>query len=218
MEKIILNGIFIDEETDLKKVILDIKRNDLSIVKFNHDKFLVPSLKIFFNLNCKKKINLTKVSQALSLLELKGKKLLDFPSLYSNSEKYKLLIAIALINNLSSLMLILPDNYLDNYNINLILNILKKLSKEYNKNIYLVSNKIDFLYNECDNLIIYNRNKILYNDNRNNLYNKKELLLNNKCCLPSILNFIYEIEKKKKINLTPTFDIKELMKDIYRNV
>ncbi len=218
MEKIILNGILVDSQTNFRKVILDINKNNLDIIKFNNDKFLVPSLELYFNLNCVKKVNFKKISQVLLMLGLKGKKLSDFPLSYSNSDKYKLLLATALINNSSCLLLVFPNLYLDDCNMNLILNVLKKLSKEYNKNIYIVSNQIDFLYRECDNLIIYKKNNILFNSNRNNLYEKKDLLLSNGYCLPPILNFIFETETMKKVKLSPTFDIKELMKDIYRNV
>lgn len=218
MEKIILNGILVDSQTNFRKVILDINKNNLDIIKFNNDKFLVPSLELYFNLYCVKKVNFKKISQVLLMLCLKGKKLSDFPLSYSNSDKYKLLLATALINNSSCLLLVFPNLYLDDCNMNLILNVLKKLSKEYNKNIYIVSNQIDFLYRECDNLIIYKKNNILFNSNRNNLYEKKDLLLSNGYCLPPILNFIFETETMKKVKLSPTFDIKELMKDIYRNV
>lgn len=218
MGKIILNGILVDSQTNFRKVILDINKNNLDIIKFNNDKFLVPSLELYFNLNCVKKMNFKKISQVLLMLGLKGKKLSDFPLSYSNSDKYKLLLATALINNSSCLLLVFPNLYLDDCNMNLILNVLKKLSKEYNKNIYIVSNQIDFLYKECDNLIIYKKNNILFNSNRNNLYEKKDLLLSNGYCLPPILNFIFETETMKKVKLSPTFDIKELMKDIYRNV
>ena len=158
MGKIILNGILVDSQTNFRKVILDINKNNLDIIKFNNDKFLVPSLELYFNLNCVKKVNFKKISQVLLMLGLKGKKLSDFPLSYSNSDKYKLLLATALINNSSCLLLVFPNLYLDDCNMNLILNVLKKLSKEYNKNIYIVSNQIDFLYRECDNLIIYKKN------------------------------------------------------------
>lgn len=36
--------------------------------------------------------------------------------------------------------------------------------------------------------------------------------------IPQIVDFINTANKKKNINLEMTFDIKELMKDIYRNV
>ena len=52
----------------------------------------------------------------------------------------------------------------------------------------------------------------------------KELLLNSDKIkkagieIPKIIDFINSVNKKKNIGLDLTFDIKELMKDIYRHV
>lgn len=218
MEKIILNGILVDKFTNFRKVLVDMNINDMEIIKFDNNKFVTPSLKIFFQTNCVKNISDKKINQSLAMVGLNEKKINDDPFMFSDSDKYKLLIAMSLINNRSNYILVYPNLYLDDYNINLILKILKKISREYGKNICIITNNIDLLYRECDNLIIYNKNKIIYNDKRNYLYNFKETLLNNNYPLPKILEFIYLVEKKQNIKLEPTFDIKELMKDIYRNV
>lgn len=218
MEKIILNGIFVDKFTNFRKVLVDMNINDMEIIKFDNNKFVTPSLKIFFQTNCVKNISDKKINQSLAMVGLNEKKINDDPFMFSDSDKYKLLIAMSLINNRSNYILVYPNLYLDDYNVNLILKILKKISREYGKNICIITNNIDLLYRECDNLIIYNKNKIIYNDKRNYLYNFKETLLNNNYPLPKILEFISLVEKKQNIKLEPTFDIKELMKDIYRNV
>ena len=218
MGKIILNGIFVDKFTNFRKVLVDMNINDMEIIKFDNNKFVTPSLKIFFQTNCVKNISDKKINQSLAMVGLNEKKINDDPFMFSDSDKYKLLIAMSLINNRSNYILVYPNLYLDDYNVNLILKILKKISREYGKNICIITNNIDLLYRECDNLIIYNKNKIIYNDKRNYLYNFKETLLNNNYPLPKILEFISLVEKKQNIKLEPTFDIKELMKDIYRNV
>ena len=218
MEKIILNGILVDKFTNFRKVLVDMNVNDMEIIKFDNKKFLTPSLKIFFQTNCVKNISDKKINQSLAMVGLNEKKINDDPFMFSDSDKYKLLIAMSLINNRSNYILVYPNLYLDDYNINLILKILKKISREYRKNICIITNNIDLLYRECDNFIIYNKNKIIYNDKRNYLYDFKETLLNNNYPLPKILEFISLVEKKQNIKLEPTFDIKELMKDIYRNV
>lgn len=218
MEKIILNGILVDKFTNFRKVLVDMNVNDMEIIKFDNNKFVTPSLKIFFQTNCVKNISDKKINQSLAMVGLNEKKINDDPFMFSDSDKYKLLIAMSLINNRSNYILVYPNLYLDDYNVNLILKILKKISREYGKNICIITNNIDLLYRECDNLIIYNKNKIIYNDKRNYLYNFKETLLNNNYPLPKILEFISLVEKKQNIKLEPTFDIKELMKDIYRNV
>lgn len=218
MEKVIINGVLVDKFTSFHKVLLDIKKTDLEIVKFDTNKFIVPTIDLFFQLNCKKRITLKKINQALTMVELKDINLSDDPLVLSNSEKYKLLLALALINNSKNYVIVYPDIYFDDYNMNMMLRILKKISREYKKSIYIISNDFDLLYRECDQLIIYSKNNIIYNNNRNILYKEKDNLLNNNYELPKILRFIYLVESKQKIKLEPTFDIKELMKDIYRNV
>ena len=74
------------------------------------------------------------------------------------------------------------------------------------------------MYRECDNIYIYAKNNIIFKGNRKKIYEERETILSNNFSLPKILNFISLVEEKKKIKLEPTFDIKELMKDIYRNV
>ena len=50
------------------------------------------------------------------------------------------------------------------------------------------------------------------------LFSKKDKVKNAGISIPQIVDFINTTNKKKNINLEMTFDIKELMKDIYRNV
>lgn len=218
MEKVILNGVLVDKFTSFHKVLLDMQETDLQIVKFDTNKFIIPTIDLFFQLNCKKRVTLRKMNQALTMVELKDINLSDDPLVLSNSEKYKLLLALALINNSKNYVIVYPDIYFDDYNMNMMLRILKKISREYKKSIYIISNDFDLLYRECDYLIIYSKNNIIYNKNRKELYKEKDKLLNNNYELPKILQFVYLVESKQKIKLEPTFDIKELMKDIYRNV
>lgn len=218
MEKVILNGVLVDKFTSFHKVLLDMQETDLQIVKFDTNKFIIPTIDLFFQLNCKKRVTLKKINQALTMVELKDIDLSDDPLALSNSNKYKLLLALALINNSKNYVIVYPDIYFDDYNMNKMLRILKKISREFKKNIYIISNDFDLLYRECDYLIIYSKNNIIYNKNRKDLYKEKDKLLNNNYELPKILQFVYLVESKQKIKLEPTFDIKELMKDIYRNV
>ena len=218
MEKIVLNGILVDKYTSFRKILLDINLSDVEIIKFNNSQFIIPSIQLFFKLNCKKNITQKKVFQAFSMLGLREIKLDDDPLILSDSEKYKLLVAISLINNLTNFIVVYPDLYLDDYNMDIVFKFFKRLSNDYNKNIYIITNDIDLLYRECDSLYIYKKNKIIFSDNRNKLYKNRDIILNNGFALPKILNFISLVEDKKGIILEPTFDIKELMKDVYRNV
>ena len=60
--------------------------------------------------------------------------------------------------------------------------------------------------------------KIVLSGNRRNLSDNIGKFKNANVCIPRITQFISNANKKYNANLEYTFDIKELMKDIYRNV
>ena len=82
----------------------------------------------------------------------------------------------------------------------------------------IISSDINFMLKIIDNYVILRKGKIT------SMGKKKELLINTDKLksanleVPLIIEFINMVKKKKNITLDYTFDIKELMKDIYRNV
>ena len=99
-----------------------------------------------------------------------------------------------------------------------LLNNFNKMDNNLHKRIIIVSNDVNLIFKECSNLLIYNDGKIILNVNNKDLFDNREILLNNGFVLPDILKFIEVALDKKNIKLVPTNDIKELMKDVYRNV
>ena len=81
-----------------------------------------------------------------------------------------------------------------------------------------MSNDIEFILRVTDNYIILKKGKIVDQGNNKQLLNKYDKIKSAHIDVPKILEFINTVKKKKDINLELTFDIKELMKDIYRNV
>ena len=81
-----------------------------------------------------------------------------------------------------------------------------------------MSSDIRFVLKLTDNYLLLKKGKII------SLGNKKDLLSNGDKIkragieIPKIIDFINTVKKKKDINLELTLDIKELMKDVYRNV
>ena len=65
---------------------------------------------------------------------------------------------------------------------------------------------------------IVKNGKIVNNGTKKELLNNIDKIKTAKIEIPKIIEFINNVNKKKNINLELTFDIKELMKDIYRNV
>jgi len=211
-------GIYVDNHTSLEDILCKINDKRIEIVDYEKDEYLTLTIKDFILSNLKKDTTLKKVKQSLIMSGLTNKEINSDPMSLTDSEKYKLLVARSLINNPDTLVLCFPNIYLDDYNLKRLLQLLNKLIKDLNKKVYIISNDLDFIYKECENIIIYKSRNIIFSNNRKKLYENKEVLLKNNIDLPLILNFISLVEKNKNIKLRPTYDIKELMKDIYRNV
>lgn len=212
-----LIGLMLLGENDFNQILYNYNIIKFDIVNFDMKKYYFLTIKEFIEYNVLKPINTKKMNQSLKLVGL-NKNLDDDPYELSDSDKYKLNIALSLLNNEQTIILKYPEVYLDNQNMNKLLKLLKKMQKELNKQIIIISKNIDFIYKECKNIVIYKNNEIIFSGDRNILYLNKNNLKKYDIMLPDILEFISIVEKNKKIKLNSTYDINELMKDIYRNV
>ena len=163
--------------------------------------------------------NLNKrIEDSLKMVGLPLEYLNKNPFELSSGEKEMLSIAIVLSLNPKLIIIDDPTIYLDNKKEEFLIKLLKKLKNNYNKTIIIFSSDIDFILKLSDNYIILKNGKISSEGTN------KELLINNDKLkkagieVPKILEFINSVKKSKNIELEQTFDIKELMKDIYRNV
>ena len=86
-----------------------------------------------------------------------------------------------------------------------------KMTNKYGKRIILFSKDINFLSTLCDTFVIYDK-KIVYKTN--DIFDDK---LYSYIDMPNIVKFI-KIANKKGALLSPTVDINELLKDIYRRL
>ena len=77
---------------------------------------------------------------------------------------------------------------------------------------------MEFALRLTDNYMILKKGKITSSGNKKELLNNIDKVKSSGIEVPKIVDFINTSNKKKGINLEMTFDIKELMKDIYRNV
>ena len=140
------------------------------------------------------------------------------PKVLSNSEKKLLSIGVALINNSKILVLNEPTLYLDAYNKKRIIKIFKKIAKRYNKIIIIFTNDVLLSEEASDNYILLNNGSIFCEGRTKDLPQINDKLFKCNIPIPQIMNFINMACKKKNISLDKTYDIKELMKDVYRNV
>lgn len=159
-----------------------------------------------------------RVNQSLKMVGLPKEILDKNPWDLSSGEKEKVAISSALILNPKVLILDEPTIYLDNKSKKNLIKLLKKLKREYNKNIIIISNDIEFIYELSDKIVLLNQGKIILNIKNKDLMANYNILLENNIEIPKIINFIDIAKKSKQINLRPTNDLDELIKDIYRNV
>ena len=86
------------------------------------------------------------------------------------------------------------------------------LKSKYSGSLVVISNDLVFLNSLCSELIVFNKGKIVFNDEINKIYKS-----NIKIEYPEIINFI-KLANKNNAKLSYTVDNKELLKDIYRSL
>ena len=139
------------------------------------------------------------------------------PNEISGGEKILLKVGIALVTNPKVLVINeLPE--LDDYHKKILIKLFKKIVKEYHKTLIILTSDILFSYEVCDKYILLKNGKIISNSNKKDLLKETDKLEGSSLQVPKIIDFINTARKKKNISLDITYDIKELMKDIYRNV
>ena len=136
----------------------------------------------------------------------------------SSGEKTLLSLAVVLSLNPKLIIIDEPTIYLDNKNIEYLIKLLKRLKNSYHKTIIVFTSDMEFALRLTDNYMILKKGKITSSGNKKELLNNIDKVKSSGIEVPKIVDFINTSNKKKGINLEMTFDIKELMKDIYRNV
>ncbi len=139
-----------------------------------------------------------------------SKKMFDL----SLTEKKKVIFASTLIFNPDIIILDhfeMHFNYADQQRIK---NILKKIKKKFNKTIIVITNNTNFLLDFVDELVVFNQGYIVSKGNKDVLYNRD---LKDIITPPEIVKFVWKL-RDKGLDINNYFDIKELMKAIYREV
>lgn len=157
-----------------------------------------------------------RIDDSLKLVGLPKKYLDKSPFELSSGEKELLSLGVVLSLNPKLLILDDPTIYLDNAKEEYLIKLLKRLQKNYNKTIIIFSSDIEFILKVTDNYLLLKNGKILDEGNSKKLLNSGDKIKSSGVQVPKIIEFI-TMTTKKKVNLEPTNDIKELMKDIYRN-
>lgn len=166
------------------------------------------------------KINMLdkRIEDSLKMVGLDNSYLDRNPFDLSSGEKCLLALGVVLSLNPKLLIIDDPTLYLDNKNMEYLIKLIKKLKNNYHKTIIIFTSDIEFAIRLTDNYVILKNGKICSSGNSKDLLNNIPRLKSSGIEIPRIIEFINVVNKKKNINLDMTFDIKELMKDIYRHV
>lgn len=169
------------------------------------------------NINYSKELIDKKIDDALLIVGLSSKKNIKINKL-STSEEFLIQIAIKL--SLNPKILVIDDifYYLDKKNRDILINLVRMLNSKYKRNIILVSNNIDFLYQYANEFIIIKNKEIFLRGSKEIFFKEYDKLIANNIDIPQIIEFNKMAYLKKNIKLYIRNDIKDLMKDIYRSV
>ena len=159
-----------------------------------------------------------RIEDSLKMVGLDNSYLDRNPFDLSSGEKCLLALGVVLALNPKLLIIDEPTLYLDNKNMEYLIKLIKKLKNNYHKTIIIFTSDIEFAIRLTDNYIILKNGKIYSSGTSKELLNNIPRLKSSGIEIPRIIEFINVVNKKKNINLDMTFDIKELMKDIYRHV
>jgi energy-coupling factor transport system ATP-binding protein len=159
-----------------------------------------------------------RINKALQMVGLNETFLDRNPFNLSGGEKRKVAIASILVFNPKVIILDEPTVGLDYNSKKKLIQLIKKLRKNYHKTIIICTHDVDMLYQIADNIIVINKGNIIIDGPKEEVFSKEELLKANGVGLPKILTFVNKARNNKGINLVNCTDIKDLIKDVYRNV
>lgn len=148
------------------------------------------------------------------LMVLLNENILDRdPNTLSSGEKKRVILAKAILNNPEVLII---DNF--SYGLNYkeqdyFQKLFIKLKLKYNKTIILNSS-LEFLFNIVDQVIVLNNGEIVLNQDKSIFYNEE---LYKYVDIPKIVDFTKYV-LSEGININSYVDLKELIKEIYRNL
>lgn len=128
--------------------------------------------------------------------------------------EYKLFNYLRMFLSDKSIMVIdEPFLDLDYDNKKRIISLLKKLAKK--KTIILGSHDTNIIYTNCKKVLLLGKKKCLYDDVT--ILSNKRILRQYQVRMPEIIEFI-RFAKDKKIKLPYSKDIRDLIKDVFKNV
>ena len=133
----------------------------------------------------------------------------------SSGEKRLLKYVLVLVYNPNVIVIDEPYLYLDFHYKKIIKKVLYELKSNFKKTIIVGSNDSNIIYSLCDISLLINKDSHLYGITKT-IFNEEELS-KFKIKVPDLVKFS-DLVRKKNINIGYFQDIRDLIKDVYRNV
>ena len=188
-----------------------IKKNEYYFTNYVYDELLLSLNKYEKELKDADK----RIKKALKIFDLDENFLNKEISNLSKGEKRLLSYLRVFIYNPKIIIVDEPLKNLDYKYEKMVLNYLRELKNKYNKTIIIASNNVNIIYENTDKTLIIS-DEVIYK-NTKDVFTDDDILKKYKLYVPNLVMFVKKAKKKDK-NINYYTDIRELMKDVYRNV
>ena len=188
-----------------------IKKNEYYFTNYVYDELLLSLNKYEKELKDADK----RIKKALKIFDLDDNFLNKEISNLSKGEKRLLSYLRVFIYNPKIIIVDEPLKNLDYKYEKMVLNYLRELKNKYNKTIIIASNNVNIIYENTDKTLIIS-DEPLYK-NTKDVFTDDDILKKYKLYVPNLVMFVKKAKKKDK-DINYYTDIRELMKDVYRNV
>ena len=201
---------FLSDLSDNKNVGY-IKKNEYYFTNYVYDELLLSLNKYDRKLTDYDK----RINKVLEVFHLEKEFLDKEISNLSKGEKRLLSYLRVFIYNPKIIIVDEPFKNLDYKYEKLVINYLRELKNKYNKTIIIASNNVNVIYENTDKTLIVSDLPVL--KNTKDIFTDDDILKKYKLYVPNLVMFVKKAKSKdSKINYHT--DIRELMKDVYRNV
>ena len=188
-----------------------IKKNEYYFTNYVYDELLLSLNKYEKDLNDADK----RIKKVLKVFDLDEDFLDREISSLSKGEKRLLSYLRVFIYNPKIILIDEPLKNLDYKYEKMVLNYLRELKNKYNKTIIIASNNVNVIYENTDKTLIISDEPIF--KSTKDIFTDDDILKKYKLYVPNLVMFVKKAKKKDK-SINYYTDIRDLMKDVYRNV
>ena len=188
-----------------------IKKNEYYFTNYVYDELLLSLNKYEKDLNDADK----RIKKVLKVFDLDEDFLDKEISSLSKGEKRILSYLRVFIYNPKIILIDEPIKNLDYKYEKMVLNYLRELKNKYNKTIIIASNNVNVIYENTDKTLIVSDEPVF--KSTKDIFTDDDILKKYKLYVPNLVMFVKKAKKKDK-SINYYTDIRDLMKDVYRNV